>query len=54
MLLQWQDELEDRFGMVFQILDKEFITPRSPGARLWDQSLDDSYQIPDISSPADR
>jgi ERCC4-related helicase len=26
MLLQWQDELEDRFGMVFQILDKEFIT----------------------------
>ncbi|MGO9462717.1 MAG: DISARM system SNF2-like helicase DrmD [Isosphaeraceae bacterium] len=25
MLLQWQDELEDRFGMVFQILDKEYI-----------------------------
>jgi superfamily II DNA or RNA helicase len=25
MLLQWQDELEYRFGMVFQILDKEYI-----------------------------
>jgi superfamily II DNA or RNA helicase len=25
MLLQWQDELEDRFGMVFQVLDKEYI-----------------------------
>ena len=25
MLLQWQDELEERFGMVFQILDKEYI-----------------------------
>ncbi len=25
MLLQWQDELEDRFGMVFPILDKEYI-----------------------------
>jgi SNF2 family DNA or RNA helicase len=23
MLLQWHEELEDRFGMVFQILDKE-------------------------------
>ncbi|HKM54142.1 MAG TPA: SNF2-related protein [Isosphaeraceae bacterium] len=26
MLLQWHEELEDRFGMVFQILDKEYIT----------------------------
>ncbi len=25
MLPQWQDELETRFGMVFQILDKEYI-----------------------------
>ena len=25
MLFQWQDELEDRFGMVFQILDKDYI-----------------------------
>ncbi|MBV8606564.1 MAG: DEAD/DEAH box helicase, partial [Singulisphaera sp.] len=25
MLLQWQDELEDRFGMVFQILDNDYI-----------------------------
>src|SRR5262245_47371654 len=25
MLLQWQDEMEDRFGMVFQILDKDYI-----------------------------
>jgi SNF2 family DNA or RNA helicase len=25
MLLQWQDELETRFGMVFQILDKDYI-----------------------------
>jgi ERCC4-related helicase len=25
MLLQWQDELEDRFGMVFQILDKQYV-----------------------------
>ena len=25
MLIQWQEELEDRFGMVFQILDKEYI-----------------------------
>jgi ERCC4-related helicase len=25
MLLQWQDELEDRFGMIFQILDKDYI-----------------------------
>jgi SNF2-related domain len=25
MLFQWQEELEDRFGMVFQILDKEYI-----------------------------
>jgi hypothetical protein len=23
MLFQWREELEDRFGMVFQILDKE-------------------------------
>jgi superfamily II DNA or RNA helicase len=26
MLFQWQEELEDRFGMVFQILDKEYIS----------------------------
>ena len=25
MLFQWQDELEDRFGLVFQILDKDYI-----------------------------
>jgi superfamily II DNA or RNA helicase len=25
MLLQWQDELEDRFGMIFPILDKDYI-----------------------------
>ena len=25
MLFQWQEELEDRFGLVFQILDKEYI-----------------------------
>ena len=25
MLFQWHDELEDRFGMIFQILDKEYI-----------------------------
>ena len=25
MLYQWKDELEDRFGMVFQILDKDYI-----------------------------
>jgi superfamily II DNA or RNA helicase len=25
MLLQWRDELETRFGMVFQILDKDYI-----------------------------
>lgn len=25
MLYQWHDELEDRFGMIFQILDKEYI-----------------------------
>src|SRR5271165_3241862 len=25
MLYQWHDELEDRFGMLFQILDKEYI-----------------------------
>jgi SNF2 family DNA or RNA helicase len=25
MLYQWQDEMEDRFGMVFQIVDKEYI-----------------------------
>ena len=25
MLLQWQDELEDRFGLVFEILDKDYV-----------------------------
>ena len=25
MLYQWQDELEDRFGLIFEILDKEYI-----------------------------
>jgi SNF2 family DNA or RNA helicase len=25
MLLQWQDELEHRFGLVFQVLDKDYI-----------------------------
>jgi superfamily II DNA or RNA helicase len=25
MLLQWQDELETRFGLVFQILDKDYV-----------------------------
>jgi len=25
MLFQWQEELEDRFGLVFQILDKDYI-----------------------------
>jgi SNF2 family DNA or RNA helicase len=25
MLLQWQDELENRFGLVFQILDKDYM-----------------------------
>jgi len=26
MLLQWQDELENRFGMTFEILDKDYVT----------------------------
>jgi len=25
MLLQWQEELEQRFGLLFEILDKDFI-----------------------------
>ena len=25
MLLQWQDELEDRFGLIFEILDKDYM-----------------------------
>src|SRR5207237_368872 len=26
MLLQWQEELENRFGLMFEILDKDYIT----------------------------
>jgi SNF2 family DNA or RNA helicase len=39
MLLQWQDELETRFGMVFQILDKDYIAKvrreRGYGVNTW-------------------
>jgi SNF2 family DNA or RNA helicase len=40
MLLQWQDELESRFGLTFEILDKEYVTrvrrERGYGVNPWD------------------
>ena len=39
MLLQWQEELESRFGLVFEILDRDYIERVAPRARLRRQSV---------------
>ena len=40
MLLQWQEELEQRFGLSFEILDRDYVDAHPPRARLRRQPLD--------------
>ena len=54
MLLQWREELENRFGLQFEILRQGLYPKGSTGPRLRRQSLDHSLTIPDLASPFDR
>ena len=54
MLLQWKEELDARFGLRFEILDKDYIQKVRRRARLRSQSLDDPLTLPDLASAADR
>ena len=53
VLLQWKDELETRFGLTFEVLDKAYMA-RPARARLWRQPVDDAHPFPRIPTPADR
>jgi SNF2 family DNA or RNA helicase len=54
MLLQWQEELEQRFGRHFEILDKDFIVKDPPRTGLRSQSLDGPFPFPDFPPSFDR
>ena len=54
MLLQWQDELENRFGLAFEILDRDYVDPRPPRARLRRQPVEHALPLPRLAPPADR
>lgn len=53
MLLQWKDELEARFGLVFEILDKEYMKrvrrERGFGVNPWG----DAFPVPGFAPLAD-
>ena len=54
MLLQWREELENRFGLQFEILDKDYIQKvrrdRGFGVNPWTTSL----SLPDLTSAVNR
>ena len=54
VLPQWQDELEQRFGLAFEVLDEDYVMPQSPRARLRRQPLDDAHPLPRLAPAADR
>ena len=51
---QWQEELETRFGLVFEILDRDYIAARPARARLRRQPVDHAHPLPRLAPPADR
>ena len=54
MLLQWQEELETRFGLSFEILDKDYMQAGPARARLRRQSLEHAFALPGLAPLADR
>jgi SNF2 family DNA or RNA helicase len=40
MLQQWKEEMESRFGLIFEILDRGLHRKSPSGARIWNQALD--------------
>ena len=54
VLEQWKDELEERFGLLFEILDRDYVVARAAGARLRRQPLDDAQPVPRLAPPARR
>ena len=54
MLFQWKDELENRFGLTFEILDKDYMQQRPPRTRLRRQSLEHALAVSGLAPPADR
>ncbi len=54
MLLQWQDELEDRFGHGLPDPRQGLHRPGPAGAGLRGQPLDDPLAVPGLAPPADR
>ena len=54
VLAQWKDELEERFGLVFEILDRDYVTRDAPRARLRRQPLAHAHPLPRLAPPADR
>jgi hypothetical protein len=53
--LQWRDEMQRKFGLQFEIYDREVRRPAAPGARLRRQPLDHPHPlhhlVPDAAPP---
>ena len=51
VLEQWKGEIEDRFGLVFEILDRALPDEGAPGARLRRESLAHPQPLPRLAQP---
>ena len=54
VLEQWKAELEERFGLVFEILDRAYLTTDAPRARLRREPLAHAQPLPGLPQPPDR
>ena len=54
VLEQWKAELEERFGLVFEILDRHYVAERAARARLRRQPVAHPQPLPRLPQPADR
>ena len=54
VLEQWKRELEDRFGLVFVVLDRSYVSRMRRGTRLRRQPLAHPQPLPGLPQPVDR
>ncbi len=54
VLEQWKAELEERFGLVFEILDRAYLDPDAARARLRREPVAHAQPLPRLAQPADR
>ncbi len=54
VLEQWKAELDERFGLVFEILDRALLSRRAARAWVRCQPVADAQPFPGLAQPADR